>query len=245
MASSSPARTSALRGVGGNSRSGLLDLVRLFASFDIVAYHTGAALGDNSAFRLGIGIAIFLIMNAVSVGNFEGERSFFRFLSERSKRYLTPFLFWYVVYAVLQTLLALRHDATPFGWFEPRMLWQGTYYHLWFMPVALGLSLATELLRRATRNVSDGACVATILLISPLLLYVGPGWLRSFASRGWYPWVWIIPAVPFGVAFGRLLALPRTPHWNSLILGFAGTFAAMGVGVWQVVHDTLSSDIRI
>jgi len=65
-----------LPGAGGGSRSGLLDLVRLFSSFDIVAYHTGAALGNNSAFRLGVGMAIFLLMSAVSVGMHTGERPF-------------------------------------------------------------------------------------------------------------------------------------------------------------------------
>jgi hypothetical protein len=37
-----------LRGAGGGSRSGLLDVVRLLAGFDIVAYHTGTALGDRT-----------------------------------------------------------------------------------------------------------------------------------------------------------------------------------------------------
>ena len=46
MSPSSKAGSAAPRGAGGGSRSGLLDLVRLFSSFDIVAYHTGAALQE-------------------------------------------------------------------------------------------------------------------------------------------------------------------------------------------------------
>lgn len=226
-----------LRGAGGTSRSGLLDLVRLYSSLDIVAYHTGAALGDNGAFRLGVGIAIFLLMSAVSVGMSRGDRSFGSFLTERSRRYLTPFAFWCVVYAVIRTGTAVRHGEPALDWLEPSMLWRGTYYHLWFMPVALGLCVAVEGLRRATRNVSTGAIVAAALLLSPLLLYAGPG-LRPIASPVWFQWVWILPAVPAGVAFGRVLALPRTPRWGFAMLGFAGVFAAEGLLLWRVFDDT-------
>lgn len=225
------------RGAGGGSRSGLLDVVRLFSGFDIVAYHTGAALGDSSAFRLGIGMAIFLLMSAVSVGMHPGERPFRSFLAERSQRYLTPFAFWWVVYAVMKTAMALHHEQAVFGWFEPSMLWQGTQYHLWFMPVALGVCVAVEGLRRATRRVSTGALVTVILLLSPLLFHAGPA-LRPIVANGWFQWVWTIPAIPIGVAFGRIIALPRTPRWGFAMLAFSGVLAASGITVWSYDHDS-------
>ncbi len=233
----SKARAAPPRGAGGGSRSGLLDVVRLFSGFDIVAFHTSSALGDSSAFRLGIGMAIFLLMSAVSVGMYAGERPFRPFLAERSRRYLIPYAFWWVVYFVIKTAMALRHDESAFGWFDPSMLWQGTYYHLWFMPVALGVCVAVEGLRRATRQVSTGGFLAVVLLLSPLFFYAGPT-LRPIVGVGWFQWVWMIPAVPMGVAFGRIIALPRTPRWGFAMLVFSGVLAASGVAVWSAVDDT-------
>lgn len=226
-----------LRGAGGGSRSGLLDCVRLFASLDIVAFHTGNALSDPSVFRFGLGMGIFLLMTGVSVGAFVGERPFLPLVRERATRYLPPFLFWCVVYAALRVALAVRHEVPLFGWLEADMLWRGTYYHLWFMPVALGLSLLVEALRRATRGVSTSAILATTLLGSPLLLYAAPGWLRPAAGTSLGGWLWVIPAVPMGVALGRLFRLPKDRRSLRLTLGFVATFAAVGIAVWYRVDD--------
>lgn len=237
MSPGSRAGAAASRGAGGGSRSGLLDLVRLFSSFDIVAYHTGGALGDGSMFRLGIGMAIFLLMSGVSVALHSGERPLRPFLAERARRYLVPFAFWWVVYAALRTGMALRHEQAALGWFEPSMIWQGTYYHLWFMPVALGVCVAVEGLRVAARNVPNGAFISAVLLLSPLLFHAGPA-LRPHVSTGVFQWVWAVPAVPISVALGRIVALPRTPRWPLAMLCFAGALAASGACVWSVDHDT-------
>jgi len=211
--------------------------VRLFASFDIVAYHTGGALGDGSMFRLGIGMEIFLLMSGVSVGLHSGERPLRPFLAERARRYLTPFAFWWVVYAALLSFSALRHEQPAFSWFEPSMIWRGSYYHLWFMPVALGVCVAVEALRLASRNVPSRVFVAVVLLLSPLLFHAGPA-LRPHVSIGVYEWVWAIPAVPISVAFCRIIALPRTPRWPLAMLCFAGAVALSGLAVWYVDRDT-------
>ena len=237
MSPSSKTGSATFRGAGGGSRSGLLDLVRLFSSFDIVAFHTGGALGDGSMFRLGIGMAIFLLMSGVSVGLHSGERPLRPFLEERARRYLTPFAFWWVIYAALLTFAALRHEKAAFDWFEPNMIWQGSYYHLWFMPVALGTCVAVEALRLAARNVPTGVFVGVVLLLSPLLFHAGPA-LHPMVGIGVYQWVWAIPAVPISVACGRIIALPRTPRWPLAMLCFAGTLAASGLAVWYVDRDT-------
>jgi hypothetical protein len=182
-------------------------------------------------------MAIFLLMNAVSVGTFQGPRPWRPLLRERAVRYLTPFAFWCVVYAALHLVHALRHDLAPFAWVRPRMFWAGTHYHLWFMPVALGLSLAVEALRRATLRLPTPALAAGVLAAAPLLLYAAPAWLRHEETASWYQWAWIVPAVPMGVALGRLLALPRTPRWPWLLLGFVAAFAAIGVAVYGRVAD--------
>jgi hypothetical protein len=117
------------------------------------------------------------------------------------------------------------------------MLWEGTYFHLWFMPVALATCLLVEALRRATLRVPTGAFLACVLALSPALLYAGPA-LRPIVSQELFQWVWVIPAAPVGVAFGRVIALERTPRWGFAMLAFSGTFAAIGVAIWWLVPDS-------
>ncbi len=214
-------------------RSGFLDVVRLLAGFDIVAFHTGSVAGDSNGFRLGFGVTVFLLVTAVGVARQVEPREFRAFAYDRASRYLSPFGFWCVVYAAVATATSLRYGEPALGWWRSCMLWRGTEYHLWFMPVSLALVVVVELARAATVRASTPLVVTISVVLACLTILAGhAGWyLRGVPC--WSPWAWAPPAAFLGLALGKILQADASRRRSAWLLTTAVVVAAWSFAVWQ------------
>lgn len=223
-----------------SERSGFLDVVRVLAGVDIVAFHTGIGFGDGNALRIGFGITVFLLVSAVGVARHQRERKFLPFARERLSRYSAPFFFWCAVYAVVATIHSLRHGESPFAWWNSCMLWRGTEFHLWFMPVSLALALAMEAARSATAKRSAVLVVVTCVALSCIGILAGAaGWyLRD--NDCWSPWRWAPPAAFLGLAMGRVLQAPPSSRRSLVLFGISLVVALWSLAVWRTHEGTFA-----
>lgn len=170
-----------------HDRIGSIDALRVLGAFGIVLFHVkapGAALG-YAALPIFISLAVLFAL----ASNRQTTTSW-----QAMKRFLVPFAFWSLLYALLQTI---DGGTSPFAWFEWSDLLTGPAIHLWFLPFIA---------------ISIPCCVALrsfLAQIDPTKLWVvaGLGSLASFAllssftlPDGPAQWVFGLPAVALGVA---------------------------------------------
>lgn len=103
----------------------------------------------DSMLRFGVPVFV-MISGAVLLDRSEPLSTF---LSKRLKRVLLPFLFWSIVYFVFvyagsfQKLSMLQLSQTLFN-----KLLKGTYYHLWYVYMILGIYLFVPIIRKWAQN---------------------------------------------------------------------------------------------
>lgn len=75
------------------------------------------------------------------------------FLRKRMKRVLPPFFLWSLVYLLYQYRGHI-YDGRPVYWpeFWDKVLYQDVYYHLWFIPMIIGMYLLTPTFRIFIRH---------------------------------------------------------------------------------------------
>lgn len=93
------------------------------------------------------GVPLFTMVSGALLLNPKSESTLAAFLHRRLGRILPPYLVWCVVYTVWKT----RNDKLSFTWdaFAYEVVFGGAYYHLWFIPMLLGLYVLTPLVRTA------------------------------------------------------------------------------------------------
>lgn len=179
------------------------DRLRVLCFLDIAAQHVIERHG-----LFGVGLPTFLLLSlCLSVRRAEPLPTPV-FLERRVQRLLIPWLFWWLVYAVDDTVHAVRHGEAAFAWFEPAMLLYGPKIYLWFMPFIAFAGLLIHLLDRATQKVSlpwlVSACLSTALLGFWLCD------LEPTQPEPYLQWLFAIPALPLALGLGRTLARSRT-----------------------------------
>ena len=191
----------------------------------IVAFHVRWTANEVTEPLLGIsfGLTTLQVILCALVARSAREVSAGRFLERRAVRLLKPWLIWSLVYLAVKVAQSVRYGH---GWddqLDPSMWLVGGAFHLWFLPYGFAASAAAFGLLHLTRGsrVSGGAALAALL--------GGLTLLASSASRvvldPWPPldlWLDGLPAVFFGVAIGRALAVPDPRRRRVLLLVIAG-----------------------
>jgi len=169
-------------------------------------------------------VPAFLFMATLVLGaSFLREFRLGRYLRNRALRLLWPYLLWSGVY------LAFRY--WDHGLFQPerllhQLLWGKAYFHLYFLAVALQLTLLLPLFLLLLRRRPHGL----VFLLLGVGLTLGVYFLNRHYRFLPYPGsfvLWYTPAIVLGLYLaGRLEGLPRLLRFWPLAL------LAAGVGLW-------------
>lgn len=176
----------------------------------------------NRTLHFAVPAFLFMTTLVLGVGLLRGFR-LGRYLQNRALRLLWPYLLWSGFY------LAFRF--WDYGVFQPerlphQLLWGKAYFHLYFLALALQLTLLLPFFRPLLVRRPSGGWF--------LLLGVGVTLLLYFLNRQYrflpYPGsfiLWYTPALALGLYLAvRLEALPRLLRfWPLVLLG-------AGVGLW-------------
>ena len=95
------------------------------------------------------GVPLFIMVSGALLLNPKSEPTLPVFLRRRLARVLPAYLVWSAIYTIWKT----RGDEVSFTWssFASDIVFGGAYYHLWFIPMLLGLYMLTPLLMTAVR----------------------------------------------------------------------------------------------
>lgn len=103
----------------------------------------------DSALRFGVPIFV-MISGAVLLDRNEALNTF---LSKRLKRIFLPFLFWSIVYFIFVYARSFQENSVLqlFQTFLNKLL-KGTYYHLWYVYMIIGVYLFIPIIRKWVQN---------------------------------------------------------------------------------------------
>jgi hypothetical protein len=158
-------------------RNGLLDYCRLAAAVGIVWFHAKAP-GFQVAYAA-LPFFLFCLAQPTRSG-----------LTDRVARLLTLYIIWWAVYALLWMGVALYYGLDIFVWWRPWMIVAGTSVHLWFLPFALVVALATPGLRGFSGTVA-----------LPVVAAVGLALVGETRAFPWYQWSLALIPVLVGFAY--------------------------------------------
>lgn len=201
-----------------------LDFVRTIATFYVIGIHALAftTAYNNHIFILSLffdnAVPIFLILSGVSLGLKYAKtekiplRSFYR---QNLPKLLWPYLIWGALYFVSNLLLMQVPIFTlaNLKTFIMGMLDGRPWYHLYYLPILMGLYLLFPLVLRLARK-SWGKALA-----GSFVLYLISNVLYQLSSAYWFlpffpTWPYIQPLNwLFLFCFGIIIAL----HWESVL----------------------------
>jgi surface polysaccharide O-acyltransferase-like enzyme len=130
----------------------MFDVVRLLAAYCIVWLHTPRSAQLASWTVLGrlavpffVGTTIYFVWKGLVE---KSDRGFYPYAISRFQRIYLPFLAWSVIYLVFKAGKGIALPDQPNNFPGLEFLWVGSFYHLWFMPFILVVSLAVFLVGR-------------------------------------------------------------------------------------------------
>ncbi|WP_374949447.1 acyltransferase [Mucilaginibacter sp.] len=231
--------------------------LRLLAMFAVVVLHTASPLlmnyngvrssdwvaGDvyNSVTRFAV--PVFVMITGALLFNREFE--IFGFYKKRIGRLIVPFLFWslvYVGYQWYEEIIYFNGDAWANVLIVIRQLKTGTYYHLWYIYLLIGLYLFIPFLGKFVRNATERELLYflaiwffTTLISRPYLSYVNTAVeLRYFSGYIGYL------VLGYYLAYKRF-AIPYLIFPSLLIFTACVVLITCGNYYLQVANHTLST----
>lgn len=179
------------------------DRLRVLCFLDIAALHVIERHG-----LFGLGLPTFLLLSlCLSVRRAEPLPTRV-FIERRVQRLLIPWMVWWLIYAVDDTVHAVRHGEAALAWFEPWMLLYGPKTYLWFMPFIAVAGLAIHFLDRATQKVPLRWLIAGCMVSALAGFWLSD--LEPTQPEPFLQWIFAIPALPLALGLGRTLARSRT-----------------------------------
>ena len=217
------------------------DLARLLGAYAIVWVHVSRVPALQSSKALGRFAVPFFVFGAVFfvIDGLRRRpwRGFAEYTRSRFVRIYLPFLAWSVVYLGLKLVKAALLPEQPNdmpGW---SLLWAGSFYHLWFMPFILVVSLAAFGLGkavlgrpRAEAALAAGCAVAGLAAaLTPISAFGFPSTGRGAALAA------AVPAAFWAVAFAVVYRGPVARHLKRpAALIAAGVLAVVATAwIWR------------
>ena len=217
------------------SRRVAFDIGRLLAAYAIVWLHTprSATLEGTTVFgRFAVPFFVFATIFFVFESlRHHPERTFGRYTTGRILRIYVPFLAWCGIYLLFKGTKSLLLPSEPNVYPGIELLWTGSFYHLWFMPFILVVSLVAFLVAKVTLpSPRTGNAVATACFVVGVALAALP---LPMTDEYEYLIFNATPAVLIGLSLaivygpcGKLIER-RVTTFVGLVL-FAGTMIALG-----------------
>lgn len=163
----------------GNTRSGMVDLLRGLSAAGIVWFHAAAP----DAWVGLSGLTVFFIQTILLCPG--PGRPLGAFLAGRLDRMIRPWLIWSVILALAKASQATLSGRALTSEFEGWMLLSGPGLHLWFLPFAFCCLVALTLAERAVRlprGLLLAACIAAVPLSHLLTALAGGHPFREWAA---------------------------------------------------------------
>lgn len=224
--------------VVAQSRRAMIDVARLAAAYGIIWLHTprfDALAASRSIGRFAVPFFVFSTVFFV----FEGlarrpERTFGQYARARFLRIYLPFMAWSAIYLAFKVVKGFLLPEQPNDYPGVEILWTGGFYHLWFLPFILVVSLLAFVTAKATADrgrvelaVAVAAAVAGIVLaVTPT---PGPI-LRTGAFAGCVADA--LPAVCWALALGIAVRRPSARFLESPAATMAGLLLAVASTAW-------------
>jgi surface polysaccharide O-acyltransferase-like enzyme len=217
------------------TRLSWLDFARLLAAYSIVWLHTPHSpqlapwnvLG-RFAVPFFTASAVFFVIDGLRR---QPRRTLAEYTINRFRRNYLPFVAWSFVYLVVKLFkkTALPEQANDFHGIE--VLWTGTFWHLWFMPFVLLVTLCAFSVGRPLLNsikLEWAACATAIFLGMALACVAPPAWVAADENFLLLAWL-ALPSACWG--FALALAYPHglkkiVAHPAASLIALAG-FAAL------------------
>jgi Acyltransferase family len=194
-------------------RNGLIDYGRLLAALGIVWFNAQGPY-DRIAY---IALPFFLVLLALPSTSS---------LSARAKRLLLPFLIWSVVFAMLNTALALKNNSPPFEWWRWNMILSGTWVHLWFLPFAFLVAAVAPWFRHPLASLGAAVLVATLIVMDgvPEAVPFGQwafGAIPTLVGIAYFSWGWRLAVLTLLLSSLILFLGPESPDNITILVGTA------------------------
>lgn len=215
--------------MAGGTRNGLIDYGRFLAALGIVWFHTQAP-GNRVAY---MALPFFLVLLSMPSS---------ASLPTRAKRLLIPFVTWSLVFAMLQTALAVKNQSPPFDWWTWNMVLTGTWIHLWFLPFAFLAALVSPWLRHPLASLGAALLAATLIALNgtPQTVPFGQwafGIIPVLVGIAFFSWGWRLAVTTLFLST-LILFLGNPSPDNITILG--GTLLALVFLILQVPASPVS-----
>jgi surface polysaccharide O-acyltransferase-like enzyme len=146
----------------------MLDVCRLLAAYAIVWLHTPRPVAWADASLVGRFAVPFFTAAATLFAwqaGVRSQRGVAEYTRSRLTRIYVPFLAWSCIYLVFKGAKALLLPGEPNDFPGIEFLWLGSFYHLWFMPFILLVTLAVFCLGRCANNVFRQTAVFVAALV--------------------------------------------------------------------------------
>lgn len=223
------------------------DLGRLLAAYAIVWLHTprSALLAPTTVLaRFAVPFFVFATIFFVFESlRRQPERTFGKYFISRLLRIYVPFLAWCVIYLLFKGAKSVLLPDQPNDYPGIELLWTGSFYHLWFMPFILAVSLVAFLVakivlpRQGLYQPVAAACFGVSVVLAAVPFPVEPNLVAyEYASLIFNA----TPAVLMGISLAILYgpAHCQLEHRGTTLLGCL-VFLATSVLLYWFGRDRL------
>ena len=187
------------------TRNATLDYARLIASIGIIVFHVGApgaAIG-YAALPFFLMLLVFLAF-PVAAG-----KSFGAYAATRTVRLLRPWAIWSLIYVALKLAEIAATDVTFQSEFAAWMLLTGPSLHLWFLPYACVACIAIWPLARLSASLTEGGRIICGMILAGVAVLIAWTSHDLVTTTPITQWLYALPAVALGSAFGFLAGTSR------------------------------------
>lgn len=169
-----------------------LEVLRLLAIVGVICIHVSSTFflsydsfsGTDKIFVVfmnSVGrfsVPVFVMISGALALSVSKQRSLSWYYSKRLGRFITPLIFWTIVYLLLGSWQGL-FDADPLGGPVDAILQGQPYFHLYYLFVIIGLAVITPYLQQLWHSLTTkrkGLLTLTVLLISSFDAFIVQLW---------------------------------------------------------------------
>ncbi|MGI5921810.1 MAG: acyltransferase [Syntrophomonadaceae bacterium] len=202
------------------------DIIRTLAAFSVIAIHVSAGyievlpLSYYGNHLVRYAVPLFIILSGFMicyVDHLGTPLSITDFYRKRAKRILGPFIFWGLLYSMLNQYMASITDPYTFLiTLGHDLIWGSGYYHLYFLVIIIQLYLLYPLLRKWLNHNASTLVISSfiITLAVQVVLYLALFHKISLPARYSLVYVRAFPVWLFYFVLGMYIAT-RKDYWQN------------------------------
>jgi surface polysaccharide O-acyltransferase-like enzyme len=232
-------------------RRPFFEFARLLAAVSIVWLHTMRSpemLASTALGRFAVpfftAAAVFMICESVTRGR---RKTLAEYTRNRFVRLYVPFLAWTVIYLNFKLLKGKLAPSQPNEFPGIEVLLSGGFYHLWFLPFVLVVSvIAFAAVRNRIGNPMAEIRLALLTAMAGGLLAVAPPPSQWIVAETWAEYWWTaLPAAFWGISIAVFVRHTKEVYRKSQLIPIGGLaiFAAATAWTWHVGRSTLTENL--